>query len=473
MGDGVLTRLEVDGFKNLLGLAVDFGPFTCIAGENGAGKSNVFDAIQFLSLLSSHSLIEAAHEVRGSGGERSGDPRELFWNGYGSQTRRMRFAAEMIVPRRVEDDFGREAEATSTYLRYELALGFQPPRGSDKVGRVVLLEENLRHINLSEAPRRLRFPHSKKEFRDTVLKNRRSGQAFISTTTQDGQPIVSIHQDGGSRGQPKPAAASRAPATVVGTVTSSDDPTILAARREMQSWQRLALEPTALRTADRYTDPQTMGANGTHLPGTLFRIAQQEPHGDPDRVYARVAGRLTDLAGVSVDELYVVEDEVRELLTVQLKEASGLRLPARSLSEGTLRFLALCVLLEDASVQGVLCMEEPENGIHPGNLPAMVDLVRDLAVDPGRTPGEDNPFRQVLVNTHSPGVVQTVAPADLLFADTVQRKSADGELTNALRLRPIQGTWRAEIPGSVSVTLPDILPYLTAPSGAQLSLEGM
>src|SRR5262245_3132286 len=29
----VLTRLEVDGFKNLLGLAIDFGAFTCIAGE--------------------------------------------------------------------------------------------------------------------------------------------------------------------------------------------------------------------------------------------------------------------------------------------------------------------------------------------------------------------------------------------------------------------------------------------------------
>ncbi|WP_444961768.1 AAA family ATPase [Nocardiopsis sp. M1B1] len=469
----MLTRLEVDGFKNLLNLEVDFGPFTCIAGENGTGKSNVFDAIQFLSLLSSRSLIEAASEVRGTDRERSGDPRELFWNGFGSHDRRMHFAAEMLVPERVEDDFGREASATSTYLRYELELGFLPPSGADKVGRLTLLGERLKHINLNEAPRRLRFPHSKKDFRDSVLKNKRSGQAFISTTYQDDQPIISIHQDGGSRGQPKPAAASRAPATVVSTVTSSDDPTILAARREMQSWKRLALEPTALRTADRYTDPQTMGANGLHLPGTLFRISQQESHGDADRVFARVSSRLADLVGVSVDELRVVEDEVRQLLAVELQEANGLRIPARSLSEGTLRFLALCVLLEDPSVQGLLCMEEPENGIHPGNLPAMVDLVRDLAVDPFQEPGEDNPFRQVLVNTHSPGVVQVVDPADLLFADSVRRKRADGQMTHALRLRPITGSWRARTPGNVSVTRPDILPYLTAPPGAQLTLEGM
>ncbi|MFV2198188.1 AAA family ATPase [Nocardiopsis sp. LOL_012] len=148
----MLTRLEVDGFKNLLGLKVDFGPFTCIAGENGTGKSNVFDVIQFLSLLSSRSLIEAASEVRGTDRERSGDPRELFWNGFGPEERRMGFAAEMIVPKVVEDDFGREAEATSTYLRYELELGFQSPTKADKIGRLTLLRESLRHINLGDAP---------------------------------------------------------------------------------------------------------------------------------------------------------------------------------------------------------------------------------------------------------------------------------------------------------------------------------
>ena len=46
----MLTRLEADGFKNLLGFQVDLGPFNCIASQNGVGKSNIFDAIRFLSL---------------------------------------------------------------------------------------------------------------------------------------------------------------------------------------------------------------------------------------------------------------------------------------------------------------------------------------------------------------------------------------------------------------------------------------
>lgn len=97
----MLTRLEVQGFKNLLDLQVEFGPFTCIAGENGVGKSNLFDAIEFLTHLASDSMLEAAQRVRGVSGERIGDPRDLFWDGYRNRNRRMRFAAEMIVPRQV------------------------------------------------------------------------------------------------------------------------------------------------------------------------------------------------------------------------------------------------------------------------------------------------------------------------------------------------------------------------------------
>lgn len=467
----MLTRLEVDGFKNLIGTSVDLGPFTCIAGENGTGKSNVFDAIQFLSLLADRSMLDAAQEVRGIHGERSGDPRDLFWNGYAAQAPRVRFAAEMIVPSEIEDDFGRPAKATITFLRYELSLGYQPPRGAEKIGRLTLLAEDLRHINLGDAAKRIGFPHSVNSFRRAVLKGHRSGKAFISTTIDDDQPIIRIHQDGGSRGQPKPSAAYRAPATVVSTVTSADDPTILAARREMQSWRRLALEPSALRTSDRYVDPQTLDVNGRHLPATLFRVALADEQSYPEAVYARVSGRLADLAGIRIRSLRVQEDDTRELLTILLKEASGLELPARSLSEGTLRFLALCVLLEDPTVTGLVCMEEPENGIHPANLNAMVRLVEDLAVDPSNTPGSDNPFRQVVINTHSPGVVQLVDPNNLLFADTAVRKVADGTMAHTLRLRPIVDTWRSRRGDEIPVTKLDMLPYLTTPPGAQTRLE--
>ena len=41
----MLTRLRIEGFKNLRDVDLHFGPFTCIAGRDGVGKSNLFDAV--------------------------------------------------------------------------------------------------------------------------------------------------------------------------------------------------------------------------------------------------------------------------------------------------------------------------------------------------------------------------------------------------------------------------------------------
>ena len=73
----MLTRLKINGFKNLLAGDVRFGPFTCIAGMNGVGKSNLFDAIRFLSLSANFPLLEAAHCVRDELGPNI-DVRSLF-----------------------------------------------------------------------------------------------------------------------------------------------------------------------------------------------------------------------------------------------------------------------------------------------------------------------------------------------------------------------------------------------------------
>ena len=468
----MLTRLEVRGFKNLLDTHAEFGPFTCIAGANGIGKSNVFDAIEFLSYLASDPLVEASQRVRGSAGIRGGDVRDLFWDGYRDHERRIGLAVEMLVPAEVEDDLGAPARATTTFLRYELSLGYEVPVGEGSIGRPSLLREELRHINRGDAARHLHFPHNAKMFRGSVVTGQRRGGAFLSTDQREGGTVINVHGDGGSFGKPQPRAAARAGRTVLSTVTTNDYPTILAARREMQSWRRFALEPSALRAPDALTGPRSLGNNGQHLAATLYRIAHDTLGAgtpDADALYARVAGRLSDLAGVRVEDLTVELNQVREVFTLVLQERGGLRLPARALSEGTLRFLALCVLLEDPGFTGLLCMEEPENGIHPANLPSVMQLVRDLAVDPSDAPDETNPFRQVIVNTHAPGVVQLCDPSDLLLAELAPHRTAEGNSVRALTLLPFRGSWRTQS-ASRSFSEADVLSYLTAPTGAQLQL---
>lgn len=461
----MLTRLEVDGFKNLLNFTADFGPYTCIAGPNAVGKSNIFDVIEFLSLLADKTFMEAANELRPVGA-RSVAPHTLFWNqSDGAEDAQISIAVEMLLPKDVEDDFGRRVFPTSTFVRYELGLRYQEepsPRGTS--GRIVLEFEALHHITSGKAAAHLPWPHSKRHFRDVVVENRRQGKAFISTTVDDGgETVVNVHQDGGSRGQPRKSPASRAPRTIVSTTTTADDPTVLAARREMQQWRTLALEPSAMRAPDASNDPDMIAINGAHMASALFRLAGERG----DDIYAEVASAsagLTDVRSINVDF-----DAQRELLTLNAIIGDGPSLSARALSDGTLRFLALCIIGADPSFGGVLCMEEPENGIHPGRIESMVELMRSLAVDPYEAVSDDNPLRQVLVNTHSPFFVQYQIPDDLLLAMPTRIRRGNTSV-NTVRLMPLAGTWR-EKSGKESVSKASIIDYLREPPNAQLTLK--
>ena len=377
----------------------------------------------------------------------------------------MSFAAEMIVPRVVEDDFGRVVEARSTFLRYELRLSYVPPEPSSltRMSAISLDHESLTYIRLGDASDHIRWPHSKANFRDDVLVQRKFGTAFISTSVEDGYSVIKVHQDGGSRGQPRSSPAIRAQRTIVGTTNSVEDPTILAARREMQQWRLLALEPTSMRAPDSYTDPGRIGPDGSHLAATLFRMVSEQS----ENVYGDVAAEASAL--VDVREVKVDADPHRETLTLQARIGNGPILPARGLSDGILRFLALCIISGDPEFGGVLCMEEPENGIHPAKIPAMVDLVRDLAVDPQFPPGSDNPMRQVIVNTHSPYYVQMQNPNDLLLAMPAAVRR-NGNTTLTTRYLPLDDTWRTSKLGITGVSLQTILDYLREPDNAPLRL---
>lgn len=464
----MLTRLEIDGFKNLLNFSVDFGPFTCIAGRNGVGKSNIFDVIQFLSLLSDNTLMEAALSVRDTEPE-TANLRELFWTDGKEYASSFHIAAEMIVDRENSDDFGRLAEASSTYLRYEIRIGYEEATHRGTLGRLVLKSEDLNYITEGQASRKLKFPHSAKDFRKHIVDNkRRTKTGYISTeqsTKQESE--ILIHQEG-HQGRPQRAPAKSAPRTIVATANTSTTPTILAARREMQNWRLLALEPSSMRRTDRFQSPSEVTSSGGHLPSTLFRLTTDETdsNGSAEQVSARVANRLSELVGVPRIEIDV--DEVRQLLSLQVREKSGVTLPARSLSDGTLRFLTLCILAEDPVTRGVICMEEPENGIHPAKLDAMVELLRDLAVDPSEVPGTSNPFRQVIVATHSPYFVQLQEPSDLLLATEVEVKGPKGKPTTTLRCKSLNNTWRSTQDQGIGQL--SIVDYLVQPPNVRFQL---
>lgn len=426
----MLTRLHIEGFKNLRNVDVRLGPFTAFVGENGVGKSNVFDAIRFLTLLLRHPIPEAVSRLRDPSA-RAMNPAKLFTSFEGYRADELRFVADMVVPREVEDDYGVRATASITSLRYEVAFKLlQGAQGE----QLEVVHESLMPRRITESRGDLRFPSSK-EFREAAIIGRRP------------QPLMSTHEDGaiqlhqeGHGGRKVPMSRS---SRVVLQSANADFPTLLAARREIESWRSLLLEPSSMRAPSGYRDSQHIDEHGGNVPGTIERLRRERG----DRVLAEIANRIAELLP-EVREVRLTDDPRSETFTLDVCGSDRVFHSARALSDGTLRFLVLSVLAADPTADGLLCLEEPENGIHPDRVGAMVGLLRDLALDPLEAPGDGNPLRQVLINTHSPLVFNELHNDEVIFVelDDLVVGTAHGRAT---RTRVPDSTWRSEAGGDL------------------------
>ena len=433
----MLTRLKVSGFKNLANVDVRFGAFTCIAGANGVGKSNLFDAIRFLSDLADHTLIDAATSVRDEDSRAievrrnigATDITSLFQKykeekfGVVRHSEEMCFEAEMVVPETGVDDYGQQAEASATFLRYTLKLAYRRDENFSSLGGLEIVHEELVRVKGSVAKSELISATSNTWFKSIVRGNKTV--PLISTEEDGDRRVIKLHQDGKQGGSPVPRNAKTLPRTVLSSTNAAENQTALLARNEMRSWRLLQLEPSSLRRPDNFTSPTEIGEDGSHLASTLYHLAQIDIYNNGNggeskqkasKIYGQIATKLSEL----IDDVYSVKvdrDEQRQTLTLQVTDKNKTAYPARALSDGTLRFLALAVIELDPTAQGVICLEEPENGIHPARIPAILKLLEAIAVDTLMDVGLDNPLRQVIINTHSPSVVGQVADEDLLVAE--------------------------------------------------------
>ncbi len=432
----MLLRLSVKNFKSIRDAEVRFGPLTCFLGHNGAGKSNLFDAIRFLGALAEHDSAYAAAEVRRSGGRAS--PLDLIFRR--DPNRAIELSADMLAPAEVEDDFGQPAEPSTTLLTYAVRLRYALDSG------LLLVEhESLLPARIKDFRNFVGFG-AKPAFRQSVALGGRRRGPFLSTNGES----VRLHQDGGSRGRPSPIGAS--PRTVVGGTNTFHYPTVLAAKREMSSWKSLHLEPSAMRAPDDRGTPPHIVSSGAHLAATLHALLQ----GDSGAVRSEILFKLQQL-DADIQELDVDSDEARGQLALRARiRGVDEWLYGRSLSEGALRYIALTLKLVDVRDRAVLCIEEPENGIHPSRVPALVELLQDYAVDPGKAVAADNPLRQVVLNTHSPEVARRLGYDDFVFVE----RALTGDDGPVSAFRPVRDTWRAEPGASLPVDRQRLADYL-------------
>lgn len=460
----MLTRIEIDGFKTFEDFDLRLRPFTVVLGPNAAGKSNLFDAIRLLSRLGTiNDLREATRHLRGEG-------RELFRIGPdGEPASHLRLAAEVLLEPEIRDPWGQKRSLKHTRIRYEIVLERQS--GASGLERLVVREERARPIRSADDPwKRVKDSpiHTSARFRKKYLKYGRQNP-WLSTHVEDGQPSFLLHQDGnaGRKREVPPGAAS-----MLSSITAPDFLHLFALREELRSWRFLQLNPAAMRSPSRPPfEDETLAPDGSNLASVLARIkaetvSEEQPDGHLSDIVLDLAQVIPGIRNVDVrgDRTAGLDRENREY-RVEIAMRDGLLLPSSVVSDGTLRVLALFTLLHDPQHQGLVCFEEPENGIHPARLRALIEGLRELVTDPS---GDVTlPFTQLLVNTHSPVVLAALmdeAPAapPVVFCDLVTRiDPRDQTARSRTRMRAIhRGDQERLLPDQERLTSLDVERYL-------------
>jgi predicted ATPase len=383
----MLTRIEIDGFKSFRNFAVDLKPFQVFIGANGVGKTNLFDAIALLAALAEDAPLQEAFK------QGRGQLAELF--SLGSDGKRqlvMRFAAEMLLDKTVSINERPRALACNR-LRYELELGLRPDDNT-----IFIRNEKLAGISDTN-DKWAKDALSAKTRKAIILRERRA--PYIETLESETKTTIYRNQDAPAGGREAISAAS-SNRTALSGAAALPYPTIHAARQEMRNWRFLQLQAHALRQPA--AKAESLLADGANLAGVVARIAENP---------AKLAAITKDIGGFIASIKHVTAQPTEEgqfLIDVETHENA--HFSSRLLSDGTLRLLALVALRHDPLHQGLLCFEEPENGVQPMRLRQIVDIL--FALSSRLDEDTPAPLRQVIINTHSPLFLASV-PADSIL----------------------------------------------------------
>lgn len=431
----MLTRIEIDGFKTFKDFSVELAPFQVIVGPNGSGKSNLFDALHLLSRLADTDLRSAFQEMRGT-------PDELFMLlPNGNHIDKIRIAVEMLVDKKVQDGLGQTVDLKYTRLRYEISVTFSTDDYGLEHPRI--LHELLKTI-----------PYDKDNWCEKYGLTVQSGWLldtteqpanFITTDMIPTSPSVvdtpigvtmkalmlQLHNE--EQEQKRIYRAEHAQQTVLSTVSTTEYAHAFAAREELRSLNFLYLIPKELRKPSSARSFTSLSAEGENLPATLRRMQAEDKFalGDVSRDMANLVPGIIKIRvekNTSSNEYDVWAD------TSDQKSFS-----ARVLSDGTLRLLALATLRNDPHFHGILCLEEPENGVHPLHLETMTRLLREMTTDFNDPQEMNEPLRQVLITTHSPLFISQPRVIDsLLLTITPTRVQVeDANAVQITRMEPV------------------------------------
>ena len=391
----MLSRIRVRGYKSLHDLEVELKPLTLLFGPNSAGKSNFLDAVQLISRLATGRTLKEAFEP-----PCRGKPLESFSMGDGGvkglrEQERLAFSIEADLY--ISDAVAKAVDREILEMRRpgEAISGNVPAHVRERRLRYRLAVEMLPSSGLLRAT-----------------------DEYLAALTADGNPTgrrrAFIERQGDRvhlrrEGQAGPIQYERYLDRAILSMPhyAPHYPHLTAARRELDRWQFFYFEPRErMRAAIPIKEVRHVGPMGEELAAFLVTLKMRQPW-QFQAMEKALRTLLPDVDGIETDVNDLGEAEFR------LRE-NGVAIPARVLSEGTLRLLGLLALTGAEHAPSLVGFEEPENGVHPRRIELIADLLKTGLMS-GQT--------QYIVTTHSPILPDRLPDESLFVVQRINRET--------------------------------------------------
>ena len=344
----MLQEFRVDNFKSLINVVFKPQEMNLLIGRNNSGKTNLCQALKFISYSSSNTLDECADAVaRG----------RFHMTNSALEKSTVDFHVRALFPYRGEN------------LTFEYALTISPPRNSVTETSVRLDREVLsvagagfdKVVLMENIAGRVRLLNEKKFM---------CGKPSYQETTSPVDATM-LHRIFDSEANPRASLFKKNLAAFF----YYDD-----------------LSPAAMRDSSRKPREELMAPNGSNLASVLYWLKTGN-----ERKYRDL---LTAIRKIEPElDLINFYPASEENVFMYFEDRAGHSLSVENASNGTLRFLALSyvlliqpeVLRPVANLSPLCIIEEPENGVYVGFLKTLFEMM-----------GKPSEGHQLILTSHSP-----------------------------------------------------------------------
>jgi len=381
----LIKRLELKRLLSFRDSSIELGPLNVLIGPNAVGKSNLIEAI---GLLQAAPVNFAGAILRGGG------VRQWIWLGDPVPSPIASVVCEMHLPR------GRQIGPVT----YELQF-------SEDARGLVILHESVERgkpdvesngVYLNRAPGRAQF-----------------GPAALKLMPADGPdmflpPTESVLAQFKSLADPTPITELGVQLTRIKIFREF--------RTGPQSPARFGIGTNAPKDA--------LSESGDNLALVLHELDFRNVHERITRYLRRFCERFVEVkvdVGEGLARAFLSETGLSEMLS------------AIRMSDGTLKFLCLLAALFHPTPPALMCIEEPEVGLHPDALPLVAEALKEASES-----------MQLIVTTHSDALIDALTdrPDAVLVCErdfdngTQMKRLSRGDLKEWLEHYTLGQLWR-------------------------------